>query len=793
MAGSHFLRTFTWLENHRNLAIGLLLTLLVVAGLSLVRVRFDNTLDLMLPVGSPAQRMMSFLREANFSNKIVISLEALDTDEARGRLLAAADGLAAALPSPLITKVTTGFSTPDLMNDAGFFLKHAPQILTSNDLAGIDAELTTTGISGVVQRLYYQLLKPEGMFMAQSIRTDPLAINQMILAQMSKLSTSMGYDVTMENGHFISRDGRHTMLLLETTVPLTDADGARMLLAYLNQKLATLPAGITASLICGHTHVVSNEDTIKRDLGVVLTLASLAFVILYVGFFRDTRALLIFIIPALAALVALAITALFFPRLSYFVIAFGPVIAGIADDYGIAVYVAIRHGSNRAESVKHVLAPVTAGAVTTTGIFFAFFFSRIPGYYQLAWFCILSILLTLALALWILPLFLRPGLTPEEHDATPSFIPPKRPKLYLAGFAVLFVLAVACATRVRFDNDVTRLDGAAPSILKAEEEFKTVWGTGEKKEAILAVMGDSYENVREKTDAAYEEAIAAVGPSQFVSLSSVWPSGKTRAARASAWTNFWKAGREEHLRKLLAIQGKACGFATNAFDPFFANLYDGTVLTDEPVSNRVLISLKDRFVQTPNGRYQTLSYFPDNPEMVASLSRVLGNRSDASIISRTELGNILSTAFTGEVVRTSLLAGLMILLTAWLFIHNLPLTLVALSPAFAAVIGLLAIMGVMGRPLNVANLISGIVVFGLSIDFGMHILHSCRHPQGVHARMAVTFAAMTTVMGAAVLLFARHPALYSIGLTLSIGVTLGYFAAMWMVPALYEVVGRRQE
>ena len=58
--------------------------------------------------------------------------------------------------------------------------------------------------------------------------------------------------------------------------------------------------------------------------------------------------------------------------------------------------------------------------------------------------------------------------------------------------------------------------------------------------------------------------------------------------------------------------------------------------------------------------------------------------------------------------------------------------------------------------------------------------------------MAVTFAAITTVMGAAALLLAHHPAMYSIGLTLTLGVGLGYGAAMWMVPVLYGLIGEKK-
>jgi predicted exporter len=574
------------------------------------------------------------------------------------------------------------------------------------------------------------------------------------------------------------------MLVAQTSVPLTDAAESRRLLNYLKESLRTLPGDIQASIICGHTHVVSNEDTIKRDLGVIFGIASAAFILLYIAFFRDIRALLIFLMPALAAVIALAVTAIFYPRLSYFVIAFGPVIAGIADDYGIAAYVAIRYGRNRAEAIRHIARPVTVGAITTTAIFFAFFFSRIPAYRQLALFCMISILLSVIFALFVLPLCLRRGETgaPEETEEPPSSTPPHRIPLIL--FAVFLMAAGALASRVRFDSDITRLDGTQPAILNEERNFQNTWSAGERKEAILAVVGTNTEQALERNDEVYQQATTLVGTNRLVSLASVWPSRRTRTAQAEQWAAFWRAGREEKLKTLLQEQGAPFGFATNAFAPFFARLYDASTSVAEPATNRVLASLKDRFIQTAPGRCQALSYFPDDPALVEKVSTAMRDQPDVFVVSRTALGAILSAAFTGEIWRTSLLASLMIVLTALLFLRRTVLTLIALVPALTGVIGLLAVLAALDRPLDVANLISGIVVFGLCIDFGVHILHSWQHRENRATRIAVTFAAMTTLIGAGVLLFARHPALYSIGLTLVIGVGLGYVAAMWVVPAL---------
>jgi predicted RND superfamily exporter protein len=95
----------------------------------------------------------------------------------------------------------------------------------------------------------------------------------------------------------------------------------------------------------------------------------------------------------------------------------------------------------------------------------------------------------------------------------------------------------------------------------------------------------------------------------------------------------------------------------------------------------------------------------------------------------------------------------------------------------------------------VANLVSGIVVFGLCIDFGIHILHAWLHRSHRTTRRAVSLAAGTTCVGAGVLLFARHPVLFSAGLTLTVGVGAGYVAAVLVVPALCELFlqKRREE
>lgn len=308
------------------MALATVVAIAACAAASLRIARFDNTLDMMLPADSPAQRMIAFLREASFADKVVITLESTNPDAPAAALAEAASAFAASLGPPLIARTISAGATPDMMRDAAFFLDRAPEILGARDLAEIESWLSPEEVDRRLRLRYRQLLKPEGLFTARTLQADPLDIASLVRRRLMAVIQSVGYDVTVRDGHFVSRDGRHLMIVAETPASLADSAQSRRLLDYLRDRIARLPPGVSATVIAGHTHTVSNEDVIKRDLGIVFTLACSAFVALFVLYFRDPRAFLVFLIPAISAVIALACVAQGFARLSYLVLGFGPVI-----------------------------------------------------------------------------------------------------------------------------------------------------------------------------------------------------------------------------------------------------------------------------------------------------------------------------------------------------------------------------------------------------------------------------------------------------------------------------------
>ena len=101
-----------------------------------------------------------------------------------------------------------------------------------------------------------------------------------------------------------------------------------------------------------------------------------------------------------------------------------------------------------------------------------------------------------------------------------------------------------------------------------------------------------------------------------------------------------------------------------------------------------------------------------------------------------------------------------------------------------------AAMALWGLALNVSNLVAGILVFGLCIDYGICMAFAERRGMRRDIFRAVTLSALTTVLGAAVLLLADHPAFLSIGVTLVFGVSAGYLYAWVVLPALQTLFPR---
>lgn len=787
-------------ERHKRIVVGILGLIVAISILGLGRVKYNNNIELMLPKDPQVQNTVRFLREANSLDKLVIFLGLKDELHTTQDLILAVDQLAASInpalarkggvKSPLVTQVISNVSVGNVGLEMISFLKYTPQLLRAEGLSKIDRLITPGGLKERLKFIYHQSLSPGSSFLMPFFRADPLGLSNEILRNIEKLSNSSGYDVVINSGHLVSTDARHALVVLKTPVVLTEGFGARKLIAYLNEELKRLPGFVSADIIAGHMHTVSNEDIIKRDIGLTSGIAALAFLLLFLFFFRDPRAAIIFFIPLAAVVIAINITYFVFKNLSYSVIGMGTVIAGISIDYGIYIYIAVRKSGKHIETIRQVIRPVVFSALTTISVFVVFFFSSVKGYNQLAFFSNVSIILCLVFALVFLPHFLRQENKPAEMPVVWKSVQPFNSKANDKGVVLcwLAIMAVAVipARGLRFNNNISQFDGTAKEILLSEQRFQRVFA-GANLPAIFVVSAPTLEEAYNKNTEIYETAVEKIGRDNFRSLASVWPGQKRRKANTLRWQEFWSDKKESELKRLLASYGKDYNFSPDAFADFFQQLHAPADLRIEPQGLTFFEHLREQFVLKKSDGYQIISFFPDQERYITQLSVLTRNFPGSFLVSRKNFSNDVARALGGELIGLSLLAVSLTVVLTVLLLKNIRLSILALTPVITSMIVIAAVIPLAGLSLNMSSIIAMMVVAGIVSDYGLFVVYYCKYKFNTGTYLAVTFAAVTTLIGAGVLLFAHHPILFSIGVTLVTGVLSGYLCSLIVIAPLYRM------
>ena len=138
---------------------------------------------------------------------------------------------------------------------------------------------------------------------------------------------------------------------------------------------------------------------------------------------------------------------------------------------------------------------------------------------------------------------------------------------------------------------------------------------------------------------------------------------------------------------------------------------------------------------------------------------------------------------------------LVIIAVLWLDFRNWRHAALAAMPLGIGVLQTFGLLGMLGIPINPANLIAFPLILGIGIDYGVHIMHEYREQQGPYqmtpgTAVAVLVDALTTIVGYGALMVASHQGLHSLGRVLTLGVTCCLFSSLVILPAMLTWITR---
>lgn len=771
----------------------------------------QENIEALLPdtAGTTVRRDFALLQHAPFARKILIDLYTRDGRNGdagsqeinRAALLKqVARDLCHALQPPLFTRA---LCAPPLQQGVALdhiLLQALPNLVTADDLATLERRMEPQQVDTQLQWVRNQLLMPQGWWSKQSLRADPLQLWQLAAAHVRQLNPMSKSD--QHQSDFVSRDGRHRLVVVDTDISISDVTGSRLLLEQLYQKINSIvPASIEATVVSGHLYTLANADTVQRDLRVVFGTATGAILLIFLLLLRSWRALFVFVLPASVLGFAAAAVAVFFPTVSGITIGFGAVLLGVTVDFTLHVYFSLHGSIQPLQQLRCLTKPLLGSALTSFLAFGILLLSALPGQRQLAVFSMTAIALALALAVIVMP-HLCGGHMGEHADGGERRDAGDRNRtgaqrgsgrLWVLVWLVVMLVCVSALPRLQFDGALRSLSVATPDLRRNEGLLQQVWGNM-RTSALLFATADSFDAALVINERIAQTVRDSATSPHLVSLAAMLPSRESQQQSRALWQQFW----QEHgpsLQMQLTTIGANYGFSSQAFAPFTQWLERSVPALElatwqqlglATLLNGLIVTNTDDTTTNGDGQNVAVISLINEADLTPHLQQRIEAIDGAVVVAQSGFGRQLSTELAADFSQFIVIAFGVVVLVLIGWYRRWRYVALALLPVVSGLLFMFGTMSWLGLSFNLFNVIAAILIIGLGVDYGIFILSLCDGSGCQQSRRAVLVSALTTLAGFGALVLAQHPAMYSIGVTVLLGISGAVATALLVVPVCYR-------
>lgn len=795
-----------FLFNYRPIALGIcmLLCALMVSTAFNLKLK-EDILDLLPLEDESVSSYADVLRAFQMSDRLIFMVQGKSNDTSKEILIAAADKLADELRnSKLIKQVYYKWSAWEANEALNVLHTFRADLFDQEDEQRLKAVLNQQALDRSMAGWKRLLLETPAPFLSQRLKTDPLSLDRLFLHKLEKTRVRSSAMI-IEDGCIFSADRRSILLTAKPNIRSTDSSKGEKLvhdIQVLIEGIERSPnQAVDIAWLGGHRFAVHNAATIKHDITLTVGIAVAAIAILCLLVFKRIHYFILALCPALfGALTAGAVLALIEPEISAIVLGMGGALIGIAVDYGIHVLFRADQLENQqltknniVNMVADIAVPLLFCARTTLAAFLVLIFSRFPGYSQLGWFSAIGIAAAVVFVLLVLPLLItrgskrkKPVLPITDFFSRYRDGAQKHKKRRMMSSIMITLLALPGFFGLHFDGEVEKLNMISSDTQKDWDALRS---------SFPAVMDSAFIIVRERQENALFEKSEKIhewiknrppgeGIKGVSSLSWMLPPKETRLKNRKRWQAFWSEKRKEELIKSIKIVSKKHGLRPWFFINFIEGLpgpmleFDVQQLLNQPLLEQIL---SGRLHLEGEQKLLLIPFSLSSTQLMDAFGKDLKNSFPfaTATVGKDYAKKMIQMIFN-EFVKLGCLALVVTLVIIFVFTRSISKTIRFFLPLIQAVIFTFGVMGWARIPLNLMAVLVIIFVFGLVVDYSLffgHYAQKNRHDFS-HAGGSVTVSALTTLLGLSALLFAKHPALRSIGQTGLLGIGSGFVFVM---------------
>ena len=810
---------YDFLKKHPFLGWGVFFVSSVVLTWLVLRLNYKEDISDFLPLDEDSQTALSVYQDISGANNIFAVIARRDTANMGQEELAAGvdclvDEIQSADSLGLVSDMIYQVDMDKMSAVATSLYDNMPLFLTDGDYDRIDSLLSSPAyVEEQLAKDKEMMLFPSSSFLGENVSRDPLNLFTPVLNRLSRGGLSVDYDTY--DSYILTPDGSKAVVIVRSAFGANESEGNRGLVSLLNNaadKVKARNGNLDIHIIGGPVIAVSNASQIKEDSLLAVCIAGMLILALLIYVFRNARnILLIAVSVGWGWLFAMGGISICSDSVSIIVIGIASVILGIAINYPLHLIDHLRVAAHPRTALWEIVSPLIVGNVTTVGAFLALVPLNSPALHDLGLFSSLLLVGTILFVLVFLPHVVKSNKPIGGHGQDPVLI------TKIAGISLenrrWLVWTVLALTLVfgyfslftEFDSDMRNINYMTQEHKADFDYFKTIFNQSTGTETLYVVSsGKSWEEALRKNEA-IDVSIDSLVQERLATRSSSVSSFLSSESRQEQKLQRWRSMVEKHWDVLtagLVRSGVSSGFSENAFDEFKSIIekdYSPVSFSEygEIVSAVFAANTSEDKDSGRKSIVQTVEVKAGDVERVKNSIRNSSEFGGLVFDVRSMNGAIADT-LSDDFNYIGIACGCIVFFFLWFSFGNIELAIVSFIPMAVSWLWILGVMGVLGIKFNIVNVILATFIFGQGDDYTIFMTEGLSYEYAYRKRMLASYknsivvSALIMFIGIGTLVFAKHPALKSLGEVTVVGMASVVLMAYLFPPLIFNWLVRKK-
>lgn len=791
-----FVKIYRYFSSHKALMWSLLVFSVILMGWFASKLHMQMDVTSFLPQNDKTEMVFNNLK---ITDRIVVMISS-ETAEVYDLMQVAEDfkdRLWASSDSSHILSLTTMVETENYDNTINYIYDNLPLYMEEADYQMLDSLLNLEACNKKMHENYEKMISPIGVGIKDIILRDPLGVGNNTLFKLSKLNPYDEYAIFED--YIFSKDYSTLYVFIESTDGANASDINDELTTSLENTIEEINSELDNIEIdyFGTPAVAAyNVRQVYEDLILTLTIAIVTISLLISFVYKKKRTIIFLIAPVLYGfLFSLSIIYLVSGTISAIAIGTGSIILGVALSYSIHVISHSYYTKNAEELIRELSYPLTVGSITTIGAFIGLLFTNSSLLQDFGLFAAGNIIGTTIFCLIFLPHFL-----PKISDKSPTKglkilnkindYPYDRNKYLIGGLVIITAVALFHYNDVGFDSDIMNLNYMPEHLEKSKNKLESIASS----EEITLVVSHSTEHDEvienyKKTDSISQKLTHDSYVKSSISVAKFLFTQAEQQEKIDIWNNYWTTQKKTQAKSIITLAAVNNNFKETTFSKFT------DLLDKEFMPKNMLLEMKNTlfstFIENNEGNYLLTTHISVNSEDRDKVYPHLDGIS--SIIDRSYFIGVMADDIKDNFNLILSISSALIFIVLLFSYGRLELALLAFLPMCLSWVIILGFMSILSVEFNIVSIILSTFIFGIGDDFSIFVLDGLINDYKYKKRTllmhktAIFFSALMTILGMGVLVFAKHPAIHSLGLVSLLGIVVVVLVSYILQPLLFRI------